>query len=102
MAPMKAMKVMKAMKGGKQLTKGAIAKALAEAADVKSAQVSKLLDSLSALATTEVKSTGVFTVPGLCRIKTRVRPATKAGVRNIFGKDVKVKARPAKTVVKAF
>jgi len=54
------------------------------------------------LATTEVKKNGVFTLPGLCRIKTRVKPATKAGVRNVFGKEVKVKAKPAKTVVKAY
>ena len=44
----------------------------------------------------------VFPIVGSCRIKTRVKPATKAGIRNIFGKDVKVKAKAAKTVVKAF
>merc|ERR1712205_157094 len=41
-------------------------------------------------------------LPGLCRIKTRTKPATKAGVRNIFGKEMKVAAKPAKKVVKAF
>ena len=50
----------------------------------------------------QVKKTGIFTIPGLCRIKTRVKPATKAGTKLMFGKEVKVKARPAKTVVKAF
>ena len=50
----------------------------------------------------QVKKTGIFTIPGLCRIKTRVKPATKAGTKVMFGKEVKVKARPAKTVVKAF
>ena len=30
------------------------------------------------------------------------KPATKACVRNIFGKETKVKAKPAKTVVKAY
>merc|ERR1711934_760697 len=50
------------------------------------------LESLVALATTEVKKTGIFTIPGLCRIKTRVKPATKAGLRMAFGQEVKVKA----------
>merc|ERR1712087_755968 len=47
----------------------------------------------------EVKKTGVFTVPGVCRIKTRTKPATKACVKVMFGKETKVKAKPAKTVV---
>merc|ERR1712096_598021 len=97
---MKAMKAMKA--GGKAMTKGAMVKMLADQHELKSKACSALLDSLAALATTEVKKTGIFTIPGLCRIKTRVKPATKAGVRMMFGQEMKVKARPAKTVVKAF
>ena len=31
-----------------------------------------------------------------------MKPATKAGVRVMFGKETKVKAKPAKTVVKAY
>ena len=31
-----------------------------------------------------------------------MKPATKAGVRMAFGQEIKVKAKPAKTVVKAF
>ena len=34
-------------------------------------------------------------------IKTRQKPATKAGKKLMFGKEVMVKAQPAKTVVKA-
>merc|ERR1712004_909648 len=62
----------------------------------------KLLGTLATIATTEVKKTGVFTIPGVCRIKTRVKPATKAGKREIFGKMQIVKAKPARTIVKAF
>ena len=50
----------------------------------------------------EVKKTGVFTIPGLCKLKTRVKPATKAGNRKVFGKTVMVKAKPAGKVIKAF
>ena len=31
-----------------------------------------------------------------------MKPATKAGMRLAFGKEMQVKAKPAKTVVKAF
>merc|ERR1712086_288372 len=96
-------KSMKSMKSGaKAMSKGAIVKTLADKHEMKTKACSELLESLAVLATTEVKKTGIFTIPGLCRIKTRVKPATKAGIRNIFGKDVKVKAKAAKTVVKAF
>merc|ERR1719316_2181995 len=97
---MKAMKAMKA--SSKVMTKGALIKTLAERHEMKTKVASGLITSLVDLATTEVKKTGIFTIPGLCRIKTRVKPATKAGTKVMFGKEVKVKARPAKTVVKAF
>merc|ERR1719169_3535 len=97
MAPMKAMKA-----SSKAMTKGAFTKALATKHELKTKVCSGLLESLATLATTEVKKNGVFTLPGLCRIKTRMKPATKAGIRNVFGKEVKVKAKPAKTVVKAY
>ena len=35
-------------------------------------------------------------------VKTRLKPATKAGKREVFGKVMMVKAKPARTVVKAF
>ena len=103
MAPMKTMKAMKASaKAGKAMTKGSLIKQLSEQHELKTKAVSGLLGSLATLATTEVKKNGIFTIPGLCRIKTRVKPATKAGTRVMFGQEMKVKAKPAKTVVKAF
>merc|ERR1719230_1689602 len=45
---------------------------------------------------------GKFTIPGLVMIKTRKKPARPATKKMMFGKMVKVKAKPAKTVVKAF
>ena len=94
----------KAMKAGagKPMTKGALTQALADEVELKKSVVSKLLGSLASVATGEVKKAGRFTIPGLCVIKTRVKPAVKAGKREMFGKEVLVKARPAKTVVKAF
>merc|ERR1711933_421416 len=101
-APMKAMKAMKAMKGGTAMSKGALAQALADGTELKKSEVSKVLDVLASVATKEVKKVGKCTIPGLCMIKTRQKPATKAGKKEIFGKLVMVKAKPAKTVVKAY
>merc|ERR1712146_240070 len=90
------------MKAGKSMTKGAIAEALATECELKKSVCAKLINSLAEVATEQVKSTGVFALPGLCRLKTRVKPATKAGKREVFGKVVMVKARPARKIVKAY
>merc|ERR1711879_458111 len=95
--PMKSMKA-----GAKAMTKGAILKAIATEHGMKTKACSNVLTSLVTVATSEVKKTGIFTIPGVARIKTRTKPATKACVKNIFGKETKVKAKPAKTVVKAY
>merc|ERR1711948_134143 len=101
-----AMAPMKAMKGSEKavtcMAKGKIAAAIAEEHELKAAACSKILNSLAALAVTEAKKTGKFIIPGVAMLKTRVRPATKAGKREIFGKEVMVKAKPAKTIVKAY
>merc|ERR1712027_46637 len=94
MAPMK--------KAVTAMSKGAIADALATKLELKKTVANKFMASLAEIGTAEVKKSGIFTVPGLCRIKTRKKPATKAGKREMFGKMVIVKAKPAKTVVKAF
>merc|ERR1719287_361759 len=94
---------MKSMKAAKKaMGKSAISAAIAEEVEMKPKDVSTIIESLVALGTSEVKKSGIFTIPGLCRIKTRVKPATKAGKKMIFGKEVKVKAKAARTVVKAF
>merc|ERR1712127_491226 len=86
----------------KAMTKGAVAKALATEHGLKQKACADVINSVVAIVTQEVKKTGVFTIPGLCRLKTRSKPATKAGVRMMFGKETKVKAKPAKTIVKAY
>merc|ERR1712037_185912 len=92
----------KAMKAAaKAMSKGGLADVLATSAELKKSVVSKILDKLAEVGTAEVKK-GVFTIPGLVRIKTKKKPATKAAKRMMFGQEVVVKAKPAKTVVKAF
>ena len=81
---MKATKTMKAMKAAKAMTKGGIVSELASATDMKKSDVSQLLGQLSEMGAKEVKATGKFVIPGLCMIKTRTKPATKAGKRMMF------------------
>ena len=100
---MKAMKKgMKAMKSVKSISKGGIADALATATESKKSEMGKILDALAELATSETKKTGKFVIPGICMVKTRHKAARKAGKRMAFGKEVKVKAKAAHTVVKCF
>merc|ERR1712151_1481677 len=96
MAPMKKATTSKAM------TKGAIAEAIAASCELKKSVCAKALNVLAEVATKEVGKTGLFSLPGLCRLKTRTKPATKARKREIFGKVVMVKAKPARKIVKAF
>merc|ERR1712224_522009 len=97
MAPTKAMKSSKPL-----MTKTGLADAIATAHELKKSEAAKILNTLATVATKEVKNAGKFTIPGLCMIKTRVKPATKAGKVMAFGKEMVVKAKPARTVVKAF
>merc|ERR1712196_551151 len=98
-APMKAMKAMKAVKS---MTKGAIAEALSGESGLKKSECTKVMNILATVAAKEVKSAGKFVIPGVCMVKTKKKAATKAGKKIMFGKEVTVKAKPAKTVVKAF
>merc|ERR1712217_678218 len=91
------------MKGGaKPMTKTAIAKAVAEQYELKTKTATKILSVLGEVAAKELKSHGKFKFPGLFQIKTRHKPATKACQKMFFGELKTVKAKPAKTVVKAF
>merc|ERR1719386_89298 len=99
----KVMKAMKSMKKGVQaMPKSAVADAMATACETKRGEMSKVLEALAELVTKEVKSTGKFKIPGVCMVKTRHKPARKAGKRIAFGKEVKVKAKAAHTIVKCF
>jgi nucleoid DNA-binding protein len=104
MAPkvMKSMKAMVAKKGAKSITKGGLAEALSTATELKKSECSKVLNSLAEVVAKELKKTGKVTVPGIVMVKTRVKPATKAGKREVFGKEYMVKAKPARTIVKAY
>ena len=84
------------------MTKGNLTATLAGQCELKRTVASKMLNTLASVASQEVKKMGVFTVPGLARLKIRTKPATKAGKKEVFGKLVMVKAKPARKIVKAY
>lgn len=87
--------------GAKAMTKGALMKAISSASHVNQKHCRKVLSSLRTLALREVKKTGVFAIPGLCRMKKLDQPARSEHTATILGKIVPVQARAARTVVKA-
>ena len=83
------------------MSKSRMAGAIAEECEIKLAVAMQMIDSLAKLATDQVVRGGKFTFPGVCMIKTRLKPATSACKKMVFGKMCDVKAKPATTVVKA-
>ena len=58
------------------LLKGAIAEAITASFELKKSMCAKALNVRAEVATQEVKKTGAFALPGLCRLKNRIKPAT--------------------------
>lgn len=65
------------------MTKSALYAHLAEECDLKKSQIAAVLDSLAAAMTSELKKNGVFTLPGVCRMKIRKVKAVKGGQKKI-------------------
>ena len=85
-------------------TKSEIMGVLADTTGLSKKDVSNLFHSLSDLIGKDVgkKGCGLFTVPGLMKIRRVNRPATKArkGINPFTGEEVMFKAKPARNVVK--
>jgi nucleoid DNA-binding protein len=90
----------------KPATKTALYQSLADATGLSKKQVAAVFDELAKLIKREVgkKGPGVIAVPpGLVKIKRVSKPATKArqGRNPATGEPMMIKAKPARTVVKA-
>ena len=85
-------------------TKTQILTEIAESTELKKAQVSAVIDSLTDIIERHVKkkAVGEFTMPGLLKITTQRKPATKArkGINPFTGEETIFKAKPARNVVK--
>merc|ERR1711874_394846 len=97
---MKAMKAMKA--GARAMTGGDLTKKIAESTQLKNKDVKGVFAALRTIAYAEVKKTEKFVIPQITTLKLKHKPARKAGTKVMFGKEVKVAAKPASKVVKAF
>jgi len=96
----------KATKLDKPMGKGEILAALAASTELPKKDVARILDALAALIERHIaqRSVGMFTLPGLLKVKvvqTPARPARK-GVPNPFrpGETMDVAAKPARRKVK--
>jgi nucleoid DNA-binding protein len=65
-------------------------------------QVSAVFDSLNTVIKKSLKSNGIFTLPGLAKMKVVKKPATKAreGVNPFTGEKMIFKAKPASKKVR--
>jgi len=88
----------------KPLSKTQIVTSLAEGTGLTKAQVSGLFDELSGLIRDNLgeQGPGVFTVPGLLKIKVVRKPATeeRRGINPFTKEETVFKAKPARNVVK--
>jgi nucleoid DNA-binding protein len=89
---------------GKALSKSQVYAELADGAELSRKQVAAVFDGLASLIKREVgkKGPGLFTVPGLMKIKVVRKKATKErmGVNPFTGEEQLFKAKPARNVVK--
>ncbi len=95
----------KAKATGKPRTKSEIYLGLSETTGLTRKQVASVFDNLAGLIKKDLGSRGpgVFTLPGLVKLKRVVKPATKArkGINPFTGQEMMFKAKPARKVVKA-
>ena len=88
----------------KARTKSQVYGDLSESAELKRKDVSLVFEGLSELIKKDLgkRGPGVFTVPGLMKIKVVRKPATKArkGINPFTKEETTFKAKPARNVVK--
>lgn len=98
-APAKTIKAIK-----EPMTKSALYTELAERTELKKKEIVTVFEELSDIINGHIKrnAAGVFTVPGLMKIKVVRKPATKArkGINPFTGEPTIFKAKPARNMVK--
>jgi nucleoid DNA-binding protein len=83
-------------------TKSDILAAISKDTGLSKKQVSGVFDSLSTVIKKSLKSHGLFTLPGLAKMKVVKKPATKAreGINPFTGEKMTFKAKPASKKVR--
>ena len=95
-------KKIRAIKEG--MTKTALYANIAETTELSKKDVAKVFEALADVINGHIKknAVGAFTLPGLLKVKTVRKPATKKrkGINPFTGEETMFKAKPARTVVK--
>lgn len=83
-------------------TKSQIVATIANNADLSKKQVSSVFDALNGVIKKSLKGAGVFTMPGVCKMRVVRKPATKAreGTNPFTGAPMMIKAKPASKKVR--
>jgi len=92
-----------ATKSAKPKTKSEIFSLIAEKTDLKKKDISAVFDAMAELMAKDLKrGPGVFSVPGLMKVKVVRKPAVPArkGINPFTGEETMFKAKPARNVVK--
>jgi len=88
----------------KPSTKSEILTFLSEKTDLSKKDVAAVFESMGTMIKRDLKKNGpgVFTIPGLCKIKVVRKPATRArkGTNPFTGEEMMFKAKPARNVAK--
>ena len=86
------------------MTKAALYTAIAEKTELKKKDVDAVFAAMAEIVEGHLKKggAGVFTLPGLCKMKVVRKPATKArkGINPFTGEETMFKAKPARNIVK--
>jgi DNA-binding protein HU-beta len=90
-----------AKKGGAP-TKSEVLTQISKDTTLSRKQVSSVFDSLSGVIRKSLRGNGLFTVPGLMKLKVVKKPATKAreGINPFTGEKMTFKAKPASKKVR--
>lgn len=90
-----------AKKGGAP-TKSEVLNQIAKDTELSRKQVASVFDSLSGVIKKSLRGNGLFTMPGLLKMKVVKKPATKAreGVNPFTGERMMFKAKPASKKVR--
>ena len=83
-------------------TKSQVVAAVAAKADLSKKQVNAVLEALGDQIKKSLKGNGIFTLPGLCKMRVVKKAATKAreGVNPFTGEKMTFKAKPASKKVR--
>ncbi len=90
-------------KAAKALPKTAVLSEIADKTELTKKQVESVIEARAELAIAQLKQRHPFTVPGLLKMSAKVSPARPArpGRNPQTGEAMTIKARPARTVVRA-